>query len=284
MTDEPARRRLTIRVTAFSLATLFAASFTALYLYVTYTGSGQAWDAATLGIFSGLRGQRYLAVYEARDWILFLLLAAVAVASIEAVLRRKLAATLATVLLVGSTALVSSAFKSGILPRPDLGDFAYGYTTFPSGHSALSLAAVIALIWLGPRWLRPVVVPFLASLVMIVAVISLLSFAHRGSDVVGGLFLASALGCGLVGVSAPLSSPPPRVRWAVCGGVVLAVGLLLFASAVVAYPEPGTAGALLDPLGWALFAVIGGTTTLTLSVQHRMSRVSAFPSLPSEAG
>lgn len=284
MPDEPARRRLTIRVTAFSLATFFAASFTALYLYVTYTGSGQAWDAATLGIFSGLRGERYLAVYEARDWILFLLLAAVAVASIEAVLRRKLAATLATVLLVGSTALVSSAFKSGILPRPDLGDFAYGYTTFPSGHSALSLAAVIALIWLGPRWLRPVVVPFLASLVMIVAVISLLSFAHRGSDVVGGLFLASALGCGLVGVSASLPSPPPRVRWAVCGGVVLAVGLLLFASAVIAYPEPSAAGALLDPLGWALFAVIGGTTTLTLSVQHRMSRVGAFRSVPSEAG
>lgn len=284
MPDEPARRRLTIRVTAFSLATFFAASFTALYLYVTYTGSGQAWDAATLGIFSGLRGERYLAVYEARDWILFLLLAAVAVASIEAVLRRKLAATLATFLLVGSTALVSSAFKSGILPRPDLGDFAYGYTTFPSGHSALSLAAVIALIWLGPRWLRPVVVPFLGSLVMIVAVISLLSFAHRGSDVVGGLFLASALGCGLVGVSAPLPSPPPRVRWAVCGGVVLAVGLLLFASAVIAYPEPSAAGALLDPLGWALFAVIGGATTLTLSVQHPMSRVGAFRGVPSDAG
>ncbi len=284
MPDEPARSRLTFRVTAVVLATFFAASFTVLYLYVTYTSSGQAWDAATLGMFSGLRGEQFLAVYQARDGILLLLLASVAVASIEAVLRRKLAATLATFLLIGSTALLSSAFKSGVLPRPDLGDFAYGYSTFPSGHSALSLAAVIGVIWLGPRWLRPVVVPFLGLLVMIVAVISLLSFAHRGSDVVGGLFLASALGCGLVGAAVPSPPPLPRGRWAVCGGVVLAVGLLLFTSAVVVNPEPSAAGALLDPLGWAFFAVIGGTTTLALSVQFPMSRVRTDRGAPSEAG
>lgn len=209
------------------LAVGLAGCFVVLYVIAILTPVGQRWDAMSLGAFPQWREELWLAVFTAREWLPFVLLGFAAVAGVEAMLRGRWEAIAASGVLVSVTALASFSFKDGVLPRPYLGDFAYSYNTFPSGHTAITLAAVVTVVWFGPRWLHPLVVGVFGVVVGFVAVASWLSFAHRGSDIVGGALLAGALACG---ISAVLGVPAggrewPRLAWTATG-----IGALLFAA------------------------------------------------------
>jgi hypothetical protein len=213
-----------------------AACFVALYVIAILTTAGQQWDAMSMGAFPQLRSETWLTTFAARDWVPFGLIAVAAVAGVEAMLRGRWEAVAASGAFVSLTALASFGFKNGVLPRPYLGDFAYAYNTFPSGHSAISLAVVVTVVWFGPRWLHPMVVGFLGAVVGFVAIASWLSFAHRGGDIVGGALLAGALACGIAAVAGVPATGRTRWRaiWTLGGVGALAVSALSLAVVLIA--------------------------------------------------
>jgi len=137
---------------------------------------------------------------------------------------RRITPVVYAALLVGLTAFASMLMKE-LLPRPYFGDFAYAHNTFPSGHTAITLAAAIATIWCRPRWMSRVLVLVLGALVSFVALASVLSFAHRASDSVGGVLLTGALSCGLAAVARTTAPPPSRARRVTAVSALVAMGV-----------------------------------------------------------
>ena len=193
----------------------YALAMTLVYAVLVCTPIGQRVDAATLGAFPAVQGDGWLALYGARDVIPVLLCVTVGILSAVAMVRRRITPAVSALALVAAVFALARALER--LPRPDLGAFAYAHNTFPSGHTAVSLAAVVAIGWTAPgrRELRLMAVPL--ALAVAVAVFSLLSFAHRGSDVVGGALLTGAVASAisaisLVGVSGGSGRGGPRER------------------------------------------------------------------------
>lgn len=271
MADAVRPLRRTTRVRSAILAVAFGVAFVVLYALAILTPAGQEWDAATLGTFGWLRGEGWLSLYGARDLIPFLLLGLAAVAGVEGMIRRRWVAVVSAGALVMLTGLASFAFKGGLLPRPYLGDFAYTYQTFPSGHTAMSLAAVVAIIWFGPRWLHPIVVVVLGVVVGLVACASLLSYAHRGSDVVGGALLVGAVAFAISAIAGvpPLGRQGPRAIWTVIGLMGMVAGAVVFSVALGAIASGGPdIPALIDPIGASVVVAVAGAIAVVLANQY----------------
>lgn len=276
MADRPVALRPS-RIRSSILAAVCAVGFIALYATAMLTPAGQALDAASLGTFPAFRGEGWLAVYGARDLLLLALLCAAAVAGVECIIRRRWVAAIAGCALIGATAVAGLLLKSG-LPRPDLGDQAYLYQTFPSGHAAVSLAAVVATIWFGPRWLRPIVVLVMGSVAVFIAMASLLSFAHRASDIVGGALMVGAFAGA---TSAMLGSPRirfPSARAVFCllgsGSVVVGAALYALALAVLAAGLAGTIP-ILDVIASSVTLTVGGVMAVVLADQYPIRTAAA---------
>lgn len=252
--------------TPAAFAVVFGSAFVLLAVVALSTQDGQRLDAATLGAFDALRADGFLRAYAVRDWLAGALLVVAAVAGVEALVRRAWRAVAASVVLIGLVLVASFAFKAGwLLERADLGDFAYAYNTFPSGHAAAALAAVVAVVWLNPRWLNGPVLVLLAVVCGVVAVASLLSFAHRLSDVLGGVLLTGAIAFAITAVVAPWPRRRPD-RWvygalAACaaGGTVVGVAML-------------GAGVPVDLVVAAGFAGCAAAIAVVVRMQHPMSR------------
>ncbi|WP_127818527.1 phosphatase PAP2 family protein [Microbacterium sp. CPCC 204701] len=225
----PARRTRNL----WLLSAAYGAGFIALYAAAVLTPFGQLVDAGSLSLFGWLRSDAWLAFYDGRDIITYCVLAGAAVAVLSGVLERRWAPVVYSAVLVGIVSVVAIAMKE-LAPRPDLGEFAYAHNTFPSGHTAVSLAAAVAIIWCAPRWMSPVLVLVLGGLVSYVALGSVFSLAHRGSDSVGGALLAGAVSCGLAalwGRTEPVSSRLRRGS-VLAGAVLLGAGLAALVGAV----------------------------------------------------
>jgi hypothetical protein len=219
------------RRNAITLALGCLGAYCALYAFAVLTVQGQRWDAESLAAFSVLRSSPWSALYGFRDWMPFFLLAVVGLACVDAMVRRRWLAVGLTVVLVGLTAAISVTSKEGLLPRPELGVHTYGQNTFPSGHTAVCLATVVAVIWLGPRWARPIVVGVMSVLAAATAFVSLISLAHRGSDIIGGALLVGVFSFAILAIT-PLrrAKASHRFVWSMVGlcalGVAVLVGLL----------------------------------------------------------
>lgn len=119
-------------------------------------------------------------------------------------------------LVVGPTALVRRDWRSVVvavlavplsaggatllkreLPRPDLGDNAYGFNTFPSVHVATTAALCLAVLILCPAAWESWVTPLALVLLLVACVYNVTGFAHRPSDVAAGLCVATAVAAAL---------------------------------------------------------------------------------------
>lgn len=250
------------------LAVVFAALFWALYALAILTPAGQQWDAASLGTFWWLRGEEWLAIYGIRDWLVFGLLALAVVAGVESAIKRRWTAVVAAGTLVALSGLGGYALKLALLPRPYLGEFAYTYQTFPSGHTAVALAASVAVAWFAPRWLRPTVVLILGVSVVVVGLTSLLSYAHRASDVIGGVLLAGAIGFAIAAVAGRgRSIHSASVGWTIAGAIAIVAGVVVLAASVVRAGGDSDIAAL----GIATVLALCGTTTVVLASQRQVS-------------
>jgi membrane-associated phospholipid phosphatase len=202
--DEPGRRRPPAHA---ALLGLLVAAFVALWAASHLTTAGQAadagafrtlapWHDATVGLAGALR--RSLPVAGA---------VVAALLGVLAVVRRAWRDLAGAVLVAAATVGVSLGLRE-LLVRPDLGGFGYAHQTFPSGHVAVvgGLCVAAWLLWPWPSS-RAVAGWGVLAVTAVAALASVVTYAHRPSDVVGSLLVAAA---SAVAVSWALDVPAGR--------------------------------------------------------------------------
>ncbi len=202
------------------VALVLLAAGAAVAVFFLGTVAGQELDASTFAAVVGLRED--LGSWPARLRTLLPVASAalLLIALIVTLVRRNWRAAVPSVLLP-AIALVLSTVLKDVIPRPDLGDHGLPENSFPSGHTAVTIACLIAFLWLLPRR-RAVVAVLLTVLATAASAMQVISYAHRLSDVIGGALLAGAIAaCFLQRVGA-VRAAGRVVLWALV--VVAAVG------------------------------------------------------------
>lgn len=204
----------------------FAVAFVVLYVLAVLTPDGQQIDARSLGQFLW-GGVIVESVFPALRVVIpaVLALTAVVIGGIALVRRQwvDVAVTAGCALLL---IVASGPVRDDILVRPYLGDFAYLANSFPSRHIVVGLSLGMVSVRLWPwrsrdRIARSVII----ALVALLAEVSVVTFAHRVSDVIGAALF--------VGVLAPVVARGrvPRLR-RVIGEKAVALWLLIAAAVV----------------------------------------------------
>lgn len=187
VTEEQGTSRISALRSAIRLLA-FAAAFLLTYVVLILLPAGQdldsgSFDAATLPFPAVDVANVYRVVVP------IAMIAACVALGIRAIVQRRVAVVITAVAIVVPSVLVSEALKLA-LPRPDFGSFGYPQNTYPSGHVALALSSFIALVVLAPpERLRWPVVGIAGLLTVGVSWASVVSFAHRPSDVIGSSLL-----------------------------------------------------------------------------------------------
>lgn len=115
------------------------------------------------------------------------------------------AAGLVGVGVVGASIVAAGVLKQ-LMPRPDLDFLGSTHNSFPSGHVAATTGLVFALLLVLPhRFRRWCAVPGVVCVCVVGAATMVVSW-HRFSDVIGGVLLATALGCLALVVKSVLTS------------------------------------------------------------------------------
>ncbi|TAM69488.1 MAG: phosphatase PAP2 family protein [Microbacteriaceae bacterium] len=178
---------------------------------------------------------------------LFLTLAAVVLGVWALVQGRFGDASRAAVIVVAAVGL-GQLLKEPVLQRPALGGGGYAQNTFPSGHVALALSAAVAVAVVLPaarsRW-RALLIVLL--IVVIVAGASIVSYAHRPSDVIGGELVVGAVVSAVFWGRRSAVGAYPNLILALlgsvlAGGVLVAIGALLQAAGFVLSPAVSLPG------------------------------------------
>ncbi|GAA4836954.1 hypothetical protein GCM10023221_12790 [Luteimicrobium xylanilyticum] len=188
------------------------ALFVLVYLVEVCTQAGQRQDAVVFARFQAVPFGELAG--PVRDGVPMLLGAATVVLGVRALMRRTVRPVLAQAVVVVLAAVGSELLKEH-LPRPYHGTFAYVENTFPSSHMATTtaLACAVLALWGTGRW-RAEGAFVVLLLTFVAGIYNVTGFAHRPSDVVGGVLVALALegfvlaALGL-GVRRPRAVPPP---------------------------------------------------------------------------
>lgn len=175
------------------------AVFVVAYAIFVLTPIGQLIDDEILEAFRAEKLTR-TALTSALHWInlVTILLAAMVMVLLGAVRHRFTIGIVATVSFAAAIVL-AEAFKL-VLPRPahqpelDEALGRVGVDTYPSGHSTIITAGVIALLWALGTTSR---VAWLLGVAVVIVVVSATVVAgwHRPSDGIGGISLAVAVMC-----------------------------------------------------------------------------------------
>lgn len=217
-----------------------AAAFLVLYALAVLTPWGQVVDGHSLG-------QPYRAVASFSVLRLACPVAAGAmavVAVVIALVRRRWMDTLACLLGAAVVILASGWVRDDVLHRPPFDGATYG-NSFPSRHVVVTCAIALIVVRLWP-WAsgRRVVVWLAIAVVVVDALASVATYAHRASDTMGAVLLVLVLVPVYARVHLPslrravLQRPPTLVVvclvWlcallvaAAAGGVVATIGYLV---------------------------------------------------------
>lgn len=255
------------------LAAAFVAAGIAVEAFFIRTAAGQELDASTFAAVVDLRN----ALGAWPDRLRLLLPAASAVLVLIGIVlslaRRRWRGVIPAVLLPLIALILSTALKD-LLVRPDLGDNGYRENTFPSGHSAVTIACLIAFLWLIPRGRAAVAIP-LALLATAAAGVQVVSYAHRLSDVVGGALLAGAIAACFLQRVGGLRAAGRGVLWGVAA-IAGAAGVWQLASwAATGQQLPGVLGIVL---------LSGASATAAIAVGAERAPSSAPSAQPAHDG
>lgn len=189
-TQEPAGVRgwaprwVAVGAATVMLATLWAAA--------NLTARGQELDAGAFHHVSWAQEQWGGAAAVARQWLPVIAAAGVAALAAVQIARRAWRPLLDAAGIVISSAVLAVLGRA-LLGRPDLGGYGYPYNTFPSVNVAVVAALCVAAWSLLPspsRWVGLVIgIP----IVLTAAASSVVTYAHRPSDVVGSLLLVGVV-------------------------------------------------------------------------------------------
>lgn len=202
--DAPRRRRLPAHA---ALLAVLVVAFVALWAASHLTAAGQAADAGAFRTFAPWHDAAAGAAGALRRGLPVAGAAVVAVLGLVALVRRRWRDLVAAVLVAAGTVGVAVGVRE-LLERPDLGGFGYAHQTFPSGHVAVvgGLGVAAWLLWPWPSS-RPVAGWTGLVVTAVAALASVVTYAHRPSDVVGSLLVAAAAA---VAVSWALDVPSTR--------------------------------------------------------------------------
>ncbi|OLT55332.1 phosphatase PAP2 family protein [Cellulosimicrobium sp. CUA-896] len=167
-------------------------AFVALWAASHLTASGQAADAGAFRTFAPWHDLAVGPAGTLRRGLPVACTAAVVVLGVVALVRRTWRDLAAAVLVAGGTVGVALGLRE-LLVRPDLGGFGYAHQTFPSGHVAV-VGGLCVAAWLLWPWPASRAVAGCAGLALtaVAALASVVTYAHRPSDVVGSLLVAAA--------------------------------------------------------------------------------------------
>jgi membrane-associated phospholipid phosphatase len=187
--------------------------------------------------------------------------------------RRAYEACAVAVLLVGAGA--AALLLKHLLPQPRVASFPdiaslIPYPRFPSGHATAAMSLVLALVFVAPARLRPVVAGLGAVFAAAVGYSLLAIGSHFPSDVFGGFLVAAAWCLMAVGMlrelerrlgGSPGPTAPITVREALAPPAVALLAILMLAVIVV----------LSDPHAIVSYTRAHGTLVLGIAVIAALS-------------
>ena len=238
--------RSAVRLVAFAVALLLT------YVGLIVSPAGQDLDSSSFGTV-GVPSPVFNLANLYRETAPIALIAVCAWFGIRALIKRRIAMTAAAAAIVVMSVLICEVLKL-VLPRPDLGAFGYRANTFPSGHVALALSSVLALTVLAPpvRGRRPLIV-VAAFLAVGVSWASVVSLAHRPSDVIGGALVVGFVASASFWERRTAADQHPLMLVSlVCG--VGGGGILVLLGTLLGSPDPAF-GSSVTCLGWFLLCM-----------------------------
>jgi membrane-associated phospholipid phosphatase len=172
---------------------LLVAVFVTLWAASHLTAAGQQADAGTFRTLAPLHDAGRDVAGALRRGLPVACAGVVAVLGVIALVHRAWRDLVAAVLVVVGTVGIALGLRE-LLVRPDLGGYGYAYQTFPSGHVAV-VGGLCVAIWLLWPWPTSRNVAGWAGLgvTAVAALASVVTYAHRPSDVVGSLLVAAAV-------------------------------------------------------------------------------------------
>ena len=216
-TDQPARvraRSLAWPLGFLAVGVVLAVAFCALYRWAVQTSAGQVSDINQFAALQVLNPTLGPVATVLRPGLIAVGAAACVVLGVAAVARGRWRSLTAAALVVVVSVASSRALKDLILERPYLGEHGYTTNTFPSGHVSASLALLVAIALLAPRWRSRRAAALTAVCLVVVGTVacgvSLLEHVHRPSDVLGSVLLVGAVTAFTLAALRP-SPPIPEV-------------------------------------------------------------------------
>lgn len=109
---------------------------------------------------------------------------------ILALVRGRFQAAIGAVVLVAGANITTQLLKRVVFDRPDFG--LQSLNSFPSGHTTVTIASVLAAVLVAPAALRAIVIVLGSFAATLVGASTLVGDWHRPSDVIGALLVALA--------------------------------------------------------------------------------------------
>jgi len=271
-----------------------AALLVAVYLLAVWTSPGQRFEDAVLRAAGGVAGTTEQArALDILDAIAApSVIAAVIVVLAIGLLRRKLLLGFLAVAVIVASIITAEMVQRSVL-RPVL--LQHGYRredqSFPSGHAAVAMSVMCALVMVVPYRLRGLVV-FLTSLwAASVGVATVTASWHRPSDTIGSDLIVIIFVCAAVAVlarwgrvreAASRTSAGRAARGLLAGAyagvAVLAFGVAaVMAGAALENPARDDAGAAMLMAGRALALSGSAAVAVTLLALVRRTDLGAPP-------
>jgi hypothetical protein len=199
----------------------------AVYFVTVRTGIGQRFEDSVWRGSGQTAIQRPAQATRALDLIgTWTTIAAVAVVFLIGLARRQVAQAVAGVAVIGAS-VGTAEFLKRTLARPNLvpGWYAEG-NSFPSGHTAVAMAVMCALILVAPYRLRGLIALCSAAAATEIGALTIVARWHRTSDTLGADVIV--LGYASLAVLALAAAGRIRPAQALSGGARAARGLLTF--------------------------------------------------------
>lgn len=175
------------------------AAFVATYWLAVRTAGGQRWENAALAGRAGASPEELQTAQDRLDQFTVTMLAVsiVALVVVGLLRRRPLLGAAAAGVVVGSLVL-AEVLKRVVLTRPPLvdapGDIAHN--SFPSGHTTIAVALMVAAVLVVPYALRPLTALVVAAWGVGVSGYTVTAGWHRVSDTIGADLLVLGVACG----------------------------------------------------------------------------------------
>ncbi|HZK05242.1 MAG TPA: phosphatase PAP2 family protein [Actinomycetaceae bacterium] len=195
-----------------------ALAFVVALLVLAYVGFVRTITGQTIDEQLLVAARGFLDAEVARDGALGFLRylpevsAAVAASGLVAasIVRRSISAPVVALVSALAAATTTQILKS-VLPRPNLGISEATMNSFPSGHTSVAAAAMLAIVLVAsPRW-RPVAATLGGAFASLAAAATYILGWHRPADVIGAVLVAGAWG--LIGGWIILAREPKWNTW-----------------------------------------------------------------------